>query len=259
MARSLTTLETALHEVYASFTEPGDNTAALEERRRSESVELKDAVVRIVIADEHQIFRDGLRRLLETESRLRIVGETADCVELVRLVRELCPDVLLFGLSCTRLSPIETLQQIAAAKCGVRTIILTGSIHTPEVASAVQLGAAAGVLSKDSAADVLFKGIASVMAGGYWVGDSAVANVAASLRKFNVARRRTKAFGLTRRELEIVRAVVTGYTNKQIAQQFSISESTVKRHVTHIFDKLGASNRVEVALFAAHHRLLDSI
>ena len=114
------------------------------------------------------------------------------------------------------------------------------------------------IRNKDVVARSL-KGIDSVMEGHYWVGDNAVANVAASLRKFNVARRRTKAFGLTYRELEIVRAVVNGHTNKQIAEQFSISESTVKRHVTHIFDKLGASNRIEVALFAAHHRLLDGI
>jgi len=86
-----------------------------------------------------------------------------------------------------------------------------------------------------------------------------VSDVAASLRKFDVERRRAKAFGLTRRELEIVRAVVSGYTNRQIAKEFSISERTVKRHVTHIFDKLGASTRIEVALFAAHHRLLEDM
>jgi len=219
---------------------------------------LATGLVRIVIADEHPIFRDGLRRLLETEPRLSVVGETGDGLEVANLVRDLCPDILLLGLSSTRRSPVEILQEIAACETSVRTIVLTGSIHTPEVVAAVQLGAA-GVLSKDSAADVLFKGIDSVVEGHCWVGDSAVANVAASLRKFNVARRRTKAFGLTYRELEIVRAVVNGHTNKQIAQQFSISESTVKRHVTHIFDKLGASNRIEVALFAAHHRLLDGI
>src|SRR5712691_6139498 len=214
-------METALHEVYVSFTEPRDNTAALVRRRdspsssdrvarRAESVGRQDVVVRIVIADEHPIFRDGLRRLLETEPRLRIVGETGDGLEVANLVRDLCPDILLFGLSSTRRSPVEILQAIAASETSVRTIVLTGSIHTPEVVAAVQLGAA-GVLSKDSAADMLFKGIDSVMEGHYWVGDNAVANVAASLRKFNVARRRTKAFGLTFRELEIVRAVVNGH------------------------------------------------
>ena len=126
------------------------------------------------------------------------------------------------------------------------------------MADAFQLGAR-GVVPKDSAADALFGSIDSVMDGHYWVGDNRVSNVAGSLRKLTLARRRAKAFGLTRRELEIVRAIVDGYTNKQIAKRSSISESTVKRHVTHIFDKLGASNRIEVALFAAHHRLLDCI
>jgi two-component system nitrate/nitrite response regulator NarL len=217
----------------------------------------KTNLVRILVADEHPIFRAGLRRLLETEPRLTIVGETGDCLQVPQLVRDLCPDILLFGLSSAPRSPIEMLQEVARSGTRVRTIILTGAIQTPEVVEAVQSGAA-GVLSKDSAADMLFKGIDSVMAGHYWVGNATVSDVAVSLRKFTAARRRAKTFGLTRRELDIVRVVVSGYTNKQIARQFSISESTVKRHITHIFDKLGASTRIEVALFAAHHRLLDS-
>jgi DNA-binding NarL/FixJ family response regulator len=92
----------------------------------------------------------------------------------------------------------------------------------------------------------------------YWIGDNRVSNVAGSLRKLNIARRRVKAFGLTRRELEIV-AGDCRRAHEQVAKRSSISESTVKRHVTHIFDKLGASNRIEVALFAAHHRLLECI
>jgi len=217
----------------------------------------KTNLVRIVVVDEHPIFRDGLRRLLETEPRLSIVGETGDNAQVPQLVRDLCPDILLLGLSAARCSPIEMLKEIARSGTRVRTIVLTGAIQTPVVVEAVQSGAA-GVLSKDSAADMLFKGIDCVMNGHYWVGDNPVSDVAASLRKFTVARRRAKTFGLTRRELDIVRVVVNGYTNRQIARQFSISESTVKRHITHIFDKLGASTRIEVALFAAHHRLLDS-
>jgi len=214
--------------------------------------------IRIVLAEEQAIFRDGLRRLLETEPRLIVVGETGDRSAVPQLVRDLSPDILLLGFTSIRQSLVETLREIAACETGVRTIILTGGIQTPEVVEAVQFGAA-GVLSKDSVADVLFKSIDSVMDGHYWVGNAAGSDVAASLRKFNVERRRAKAFGLTRRELDIVRVVVSGYTNKQIARQFSISESTVKRHVTHIFDKLGASTRIELALFAAHHCLLDGL
>ena len=212
----------------------------------------------IVIADEYPIFRDGLRRLLETQPRLRILGETGDGLEVIRLVQDLRPDILLLGLSASPRSLVETFERIAASGTPVRTILLAGAVDSPDVVAAVQLGAA-GVICKDSAADVLFKGIDSVMDGHWWVGDNVVSNVAASLRKLNHARRRAKAFGLTQRELEILRAMMSGCSNKQIASQISISESTVKRHVTHIFDKVGASNRVEVALFAAHHRLLDSI
>ena len=139
-----------------------------------------------------------------------------------------------------------------------RIIVLTASVDTPDVARALQLGAR-GVVPKDAAADVLFTSIRSVAAGHYWIGGESVSKVASSLRELETARRRSKAFGLTRRELEIVRAVVAGYTNKEIAERFTISENTVKRHLTHIFNKLGASNRVELALFTAHHRLLDGI
>jgi DNA-binding NarL/FixJ family response regulator len=214
--------------------------------------------VGIVIADEYPIFRDGLRRLLETQPRLRILGETGDGLEVIRLIHDLRPDILLLGLSASPRSLVETFERIASSGALVRTILLAGAVDNPDVVAAVQLGAA-GVIYKDSAADVLFKGIDSVMDGHCWVGDNVVSNVAASLRKLNHARRRAKAFGLTQRELEILRAMMSGCSNKQIASQVAISESTVKRHVTHIFDKVGASNRVEVALFAAHHRLLDGI
>jgi len=217
----------------------------------------KGESIRIVIADEYPIFRDGLRRLLETRPDLQIVGETGDGLQAAALIRDLAPDILLLGIGASAAAVLEVVR--TSAMCGsVSTILLTASVDTPEVADAFQLGAR-GVVPKDSAADALFGSIDSVMDGHYWIGDSQVSNVAGSLRKLTVARRRAKAFGLTRRELEIVRAIVDGYTNKQIAKRSSISESTVKRHVTHIFDKLGASNRIEVALFAAHHRLLDCI
>jgi DNA-binding NarL/FixJ family response regulator len=218
----------------------------------------KTESVGIVIADEYPIFRDGLRRLLETEPRLRILGETGDGSEVVRLVDALRPNILLLGLSASPGGLVETFRRVAASGNSVRTILMTGAVDNPDVIAAVELGAA-GVIYKDSATDVLFRSIDSVVDGHYWVGDNAVSNVAASLKKLKLARRRAKAFGLTRRELEIVRGMMNGYSNKQIASQTAISESTVKRHVTHIFDKLGASNRVEVALFASHHRLLDSI
>jgi DNA-binding NarL/FixJ family response regulator len=95
------------------------------------------------------------------------------------------------------------------------------------------------------------------MGGRLWVGRESVSDVAASVRKLETMRRRALAFGLTRRELDIVRAVIGGSTNKTIARRFSISENTVKRHLAQIFDKVGVSNRTELAMFAAHHRFVD--
>ena len=156
-----------------------------------------------MIAEEHPIFRDGLRRLLETEPRLVIVGETGDRSSVPQLVRDLSPDILLLGFSSVHQSLVETLREIAGCDTGVRTIILTGAIHTPEVVEAVQFGAA-GVLSKDSVADVLFKSIDSVMDGHYWSAMPPGPTWRRRLRSFNVERR-ARAFGLTHRELEIVR------------------------------------------------------
>lgn len=212
--------------------------------------------IRIVIADDRPISRDGLRWLIETQPGLLIVGETGNNSEASVLVRERQADVLLLDFPAAGQPALETLRQVGASGSSVRTIILAENINSPDVASALHLGAR-GVVVKDSAAEVLFKSIQSVIAGRYWIDSDEVSDAAASLRRLDVQRRHRRAFGLTPRELAIVRAVVAGDTNQEIGHNLSITENTVKSHLTHIFNKLGASNRVELALFAAHHRLLD--
>jgi two-component system nitrate/nitrite response regulator NarL len=216
------------------------------------------APVRIVIADDHPIFRDGLRRLLETDERLHIVGEAGVGSAAVALVCELEPHILLLGPAVATGPASETLRQLAEAGLAVRTILLVRAIETAAVTDALQFGAC-GIISKDSAAEVLFESIESVMAGHYWVGHERASNIVASVRRFAASRRQAQMFGLTRREQEIVRAVIDGDTNKEMARRLSISENTVKRHLMHIFNKVGASSRIELALFAAHHRLLDNV
>jgi DNA-binding NarL/FixJ family response regulator len=216
------------------------------------------APVRIVIADEYPILRDGLRRLLETNPGLQIVGEGGPGSTAVALVRQLEPDILLLGSLPGTGPASETLRQLADIGVSVRTILLVRAIDTVEVADALQFGAC-GIVSKDSGADLLFQCIDSVMAGYQWVGHERASNITASIRRFIAARRQTQMFGLTRREQDIVRAVIDGDTNKEIGRRFSISENTVKRHLMHIFNKVGASSRIELALFAGHHRLLDDV
>jgi two-component system, NarL family, nitrate/nitrite response regulator NarL len=212
--------------------------------------------LRIVIAGEHPIFRAGLRRLLETEPGFVIDGESAVGCAAVKLIQDLQPDVLVLGFVGSQSRAMEMLKALADSGAFVPTIVLTDSVDTPDVIRSVQLGVR-GVVLTDSAPDVLINSIKTVVTD--QLGGESPGGPLPNLRKMDTARRRTKAFGLTRRELEIVRLVVAGYTNKEIAERSSISENTVKSHLTHIFNKLGASNRVELALFAAHHRLLGGV
>jgi two-component system nitrate/nitrite response regulator NarL len=215
-------------------------------------------LIRLIIAGEHSIFRHGLRRLLEAEPGFVIVREVADGAAAIPMMRELAPDILLLGLAHSRRPALETLKLAGEQTLTTKTIVLTDRLDRTEVLAAVQLGAR-GVVLKDSSPEVLFKSIRAVMAGEYWLGHDRFSGVVPNLRKVETARRKSKAFGLTRREIEIVRSVVAGHSNKEIAARAAITENTVKSHLTHIFNKLGASNRVELALFAAHHRLIDGV
>ena len=214
---------------------------------------------RILIADDHAIFRAGLRKLLETEPDFEVVGEAAHGEEAVREVRRLAPDILLLDLAMPRLPGLETLRELAAIDSPTRILLLTAAIEKEQIVEALQLGAR-GVVLKESASEVLFKSIRTVMAGEYWVGRDRVEDLVLCLRGLIApqdAHQARGSFGLTPREIEIVGAVVSGGSNKDIAQQFSLSEQTVKHHLTSIYDKTGVSSRLELALFSIHHRLID--
>jgi two-component system nitrate/nitrite response regulator NarL len=214
--------------------------------------------IRIVIADDHPIFRDGLRRLLEAEPGLKVIGEASDGNDAVKLARQLKPDVMLLDLAMPRQPGLEALRDLSIGGAnGVKVILLTAAAEKHQIVEALQLGAR-GVVLKDSATQLLLKSIHTVMAGEYWVGREAVSNLVQYLRTQMQASHeesRQKKFGLTPRELEIVSAVVAGYSNKEIAEYFKISEDTVKHHLSNIFDKLGVSTRLELALFAVNQGL----
>jgi len=219
----------------------------------------RSGTIRIVIADDHPIFRDGLRRLLEAEPDLKVVGEACDGAEAVKLARQFRPDILLLDLAMPRHPGLEALREMSsgAGPDGVRVILLTAAAEKNQIVEALQLGAR-GVVLKDSATQLLLKSIHTVMSGEYWVGRESVSNLVQYLRNLMQSsgeEARQKKFGLTPRELEIVSAVVAGYANKEIAEHFKISEDTVKHHLSNIFDKLGVSTRLELALFAVNQSL----
>jgi two-component system nitrate/nitrite response regulator NarL len=212
--------------------------------------------IRLLIADDEALFREALRALLETVPDFHVVGYARDGVEAVALARRLKPDVLLLDLAMPRLPGLEALRSIASGSLAVRTILVTGAMPRTDVLTALQYGAH-GIVMKDAAPDLLFKAIHVVMNGEYWIQREAVADLVGAVRQSrpDPPQSSLRRFKLTPRELDIIRAVVDGQANKEIASRLGITEPTVKHHLTSIFDKVGVSNRLELALFAMHHGL----
>ena len=211
--------------------------------------------ITIVIADDHAIFRDGLRRLLEAEERFELIGEASDGSEAIELVRKLQPDVLLLDLAMPKLAGLEALAQVIEAKPSVRVIILSAAVDRADIIKALQLGAR-GIVLKTAATQLLYKCINAVVAGEMWVGRDSVPDLVGALQELNSVSDSVPAAlsNLTQRERDVVDAIIKGASNKAIAQSLSMSEQTVKNHVSRILEKCGVQNRVELAMLAAGGR-----
>jgi two-component system, NarL family, nitrate/nitrite response regulator NarL len=202
------------------------------------------------------MFREAVSKLLEAEEEFRVVGEARTADEALELVTALGPDVLLLDNSMPPESGMGVLRNLAALSICTQTILLATSIDKSEMLQALLLGAR-GVIPKQSTSGMLFKSIRAVMAGEFWVSRDTISVLVETLRSHSEDDNSgSKSLGLTRRELDIIAAVVKGQVNKDIAQTFHISEYTVKHHLTRIFDKLGVSNRVKLAIFAVQNGLL---
>ena len=211
--------------------------------------------IKIVIADDHPIFRDGLRKLLSLESDFEVIGEARDGNEVLELMREKDPDVLLLDLRMPGLDGLSVLQSLKASGCRSRIIILTASEDKNEFVQAMKLGCS-GIVLKQTATELLYKSIRKVYSGEIWLDSHTTAAVmrqfASPSRVGGADRKGRERSPLSQREREIVALVAQGFKNKEIAEKIFISEQTVKNHLHNIFDKLGVSDRLELALYAIH-------
>jgi two-component system nitrate/nitrite response regulator NarL len=214
--------------------------------------------IRIVVADDHPVVRFGVKNMLQAEAGFEVVGEAEDGDVAITQTLELEPDILLLDLSMPRLPGLEAMRAIMTKSPRVKIILLTSTISTQQIIEALQIGAR-GIVLKDSVAGDLSESLRAVLSGDYWIGGQRVANLLTALHGLMAQAAAVpvkKTFGLTPRELEVVTCIVEGCSNKDVAKQFTISEETVKRHLSNIFDKTGVSTRLELALFAISHKLV---
>lgn len=218
----------------------------------------KPAEIRILIADDHPVFRYGLRTLLESEPGFKVVGEAVDGTEVAKLMSTLNPNVLLLDLAMPRLTGIEVLPELASGHGQVRTIVLTAAIEKWQILKALQLGTR-GILLKDAAVQLVTKCIEAVMAGEYWIGRGVVTNLTDYLRGLRGGAQGKPMQGspeFTPREREIISAITIGCGNKEIAARLALSEEAVKQHLSNIFAKTGVSNRLDLAIWSMNQGFL---
>lgn len=210
----------------------------------------------VLIVDDHAIFRQGLRKLFDEHSEFSVVGEAASGAEAVGAVKELSPDILLLDLQLGDMTGLDVLRRLGTG-IKTRTILLGADIQRADELTAVLLGAC-GIVGKYSASETLFRSIRIVMDGEMWVKREVIAELIGMLRTRETSADALGHFGLTTRELEIVKAVVQGMGNREISETLGISQFTVKHYMTRIFDKLLVANRVELALFATRQGLAQN-
>ncbi|MBZ5591040.1 MAG: response regulator transcription factor [Acidobacteriia bacterium] len=220
--------------------------------------------IRIAIADDHPIFRDGLKQLLSLEADFQVVAELGHGDEVLPAVEAQKPDILLLDLRMPGTHGLTILQKLQLAGNGVtRVIVLTATEDKSELVQAMKLGTC-GIVLKQSSTDLLFKSIRKVHAGEIWLDSDTTAAVMQHFATGSDDNGQTpgthngrprERSPLSQREREIVGLVAQGFKNKEMAEKMFISEQTVKNHLHNIFDKLGVSDRLELALYAIHKKL----
>jgi len=210
--------------------------------------------LRIVLADDHNLVRDGIKSLIHSESDLKVVGEAANGREALRKIKELGPDLLVMDISMPELSCSQVMEKLKGS--GTRVLVLTAFAEAAYLRQLLAAGAAGYVL-KHAASDILITAIRTVAAGGTYLDPAVAGKVVSGFVEQKKVRGSRGGDDLSEREQEVLRYVAQGYTNKEIAEQLDISVKTIETHKANFMEKLGLRSRAEVVRYALQQGWLE--
>ena len=211
-------------------------------------------LIRLFVADDHPIVREGLRALIATEPQMKLVGEAADGVQAIEQIKALRPDVILLDLKMPRKDGLAVIDEIVQDDPDVRIVVLTSFAEDEKVFAAIKAGAL-GYLLKDSSPDELLQAIRDVYNGESHLHPTIARKLMRELSKPVSANQKPTTEPLTTREVEILNLVAHALTNREIAERLSLSERTVRHHVSNILEKLHLASRTQATLFALREGL----
>lgn len=209
--------------------------------------------IEIIIADDHMMIREGLKQLLELDGTMKVIAETNDGEECLNLLnKKIHPDILLLDINMPKKNGIEVLEYIKQNKIPVKVLILTVHNEVEYLLKAVDIGID-GYLLKDSSYDELKEAIDVVISGNTYIQPSLLPALNESMEDYALDKEKIEC--LTKRELDVLRLISEGCSNKKISDELTISERTVKNHISHIFRKIDVEDRTQAAVFAIRNKI----
>lgn len=209
--------------------------------------------VKVMIADDHSMIREGLKQLLELEGDFEVVAEACDGLECLDKLASVIPDILLLDINMPNMNGLEVLQKLKEKKIKVKVLVLTVHNEVEYLLKAVDIGVN-GYLLKDSESAELKKAILAVVSGEDYIQPSLIPVLNSKMIDRN--KDNVKIESLTRREMDVLKLLAVGMYNKEVAEQLDISERTVKNHVSNIFKKINVTDRTQAAVFAIRNNLI---
>lgn len=209
--------------------------------------------IEIIIADNHMMIREGLKQLLELDGTMKVIAEANDGEECLNLLnKKIHPDILLLDINMPKKNGIEVLEYIKQNKIPVKVLILTVHNEVEYLLKAVDIGID-GYLLKDSSYDELKEAIDVVISGNTYIQPSLLPALNESMEDYALDKEKIEC--LTKRELDVLRLISEGCSNKKISDELTISERTVKNHISHIFRKIDVEDRTQAAVFAIRNKI----